>query len=1171
MAHKIAGVLRRLWHWLTRPTPIVEQAERRHQSQMLAALLVVVAPVGILMSLLRFHPTAGQMVGEPELNLALFLGLFALIPYLMNRAGQLEAAIRLTVYISALAIYLTAVPEGNPQAANSLLRLLIPILFASIFLPLRELAVFIAAVLLGILVLPLFAPHITLLEIVTGPFGFVLVISLLIVVLSIHRNQLETDRQAHLRTLESRSRRILEAAFDTILIHRDDHLLEVSPNFTSLFGYEYDPGLALKGFIAEERHSHTQHDALLREVTMRRQDGSTFFAEMVTITQNYADGPVDVTAVRDVSRARRVEEALRESERRFRLLTESLPDFIYIWESGTGRVPYFNRDGFLGYTREELTVPGYLTSAAHPDDWLALQNHWQAVLRNDEAGAAHPVEYRIRHKQGHWEWLERWDSVLTRGADSQPEQILIVLRVITERKRAEEDLRYSEARNRALLNAIPDWTIHIDRDGNFIQVWPSKVLPGYLTVEEASVPTDTLSGKNLIERVPPAVAQAAIASIRQTLNTGQVQVAEYLIPFRGITVAYEAYWAACGPNEVIGIVRDITERKQQEDRLRREASIFQNVLEAIIITDLVEGKFYIQSMNQAAQRLYGWQESEAQGQWYDDVIRALPGSSARAGYVHTLTTTGYWSGETIHLHRDGTPIHVLGSATLLRDDRGQPVGAVTIVLDVTRRQQTEEALRISEERFQTALKGSTIVVSNQDAELRYTWIHNPALNFDPASVLGKRDADLLERPEDAALITALKQQVIDTGAGIRRAVSWQAHGELRHYDLTVEPLRNPDGTVLGLTCAQVDITDRMREEEARQRIQHLLQTVIANVPMVVWSVDRGGTITLAEGVGLRNMGMNPEEVIGKSVFNVFPQEPALLTDLQRALSGEALTSFSEINNASYQTHYRPVHDAFGQVDGLVMVSIDISERIQAERHQLDLALERERINLLQRFMGDVSHDFKTPLTSIKLSVYLLGRVQDEAKRQRHIQVIDMQTTRLEKLVADLFTMSRLDQSITGEFDFGEVNVNALLADMLAAHEPLIQTRQHSLIFEPAENLAPIYGDAFQMERALTNMLINAVNYTPEGGQIQIRTRQMQHELAIEIQDNGIGIPATEHERIFNRFYRGDPARGSVQGGIGMGLAIARKIIEAHGGRIELESEPGKGSIFRVILPVLQTK
>lgn len=1163
--------IKHLWYWLTAPSPHIQQPECRRKSQLLAALLVVIGPVGVLMSLLRLHPVAQQMIGEPELNLALLLGLFALIPYLLNRAGRVNEAIRLTVYVSALAIYLTATAGDNPQASASLLRLLIPILFGSIFLDLREQVAFIALVLLAVLGLPLFAPQLTVLDILAGPFGFVLVISLLIVVLSAHRNQLEQDRQAHLREMEARSRQILEASFDSLLIHRDDRLLEVSPQFQNLFGYDQHQGMLLNNLIAEDRHRQVKQGAVLREVVIRRRDGTTLFAELVTVQQNQSDGVVDVTAVRNISRARRVEEALRESERRFRLLTESLPDFIYIWESGTNRVPYFNRDGFLGYTREELAVPGYLSSAVHPDDWVALQNHWQAVLNSPDTAAAHPLEYRVRHKQNHWEWLERWGSVLNRSADAQAEQVLVVLRVITERKRAEAELRDSEARNRALLNAIPDWTIHMDRQGKFIQTWPSKVPPRYLPADAVNSFMENPAGANMADRLPPEVAQAAAIHVQQTLDSGTVQVAEYVIPFRGMNITYEAYWAACGPDEVIGIVRDITERKQQEDRLRLEASIFDNVLESIIITAYTGEEFVIQSLNQAAQRLYGWQEDEVRGQPYDEVIRPVPGSTVRPAYVNTLMTNGYWSGTTVHLHRDGTPIHVLGSASLLRNASGEPTGAVTIVLDVTRRQEIEAALRISEERFQTALKGSPIVVCNQDTSLRYTWIHNPALNFDPDAVLGKTDADLFERSEDAQQISALKQQVLDTGTGLRRALRWQTRGEMRHFDLTIEPLRGADGTIIGITCAQVDITERVQEEAVRQRIQHLLQTVIANVPMVVWSVNRQGTITLAEGVGLRQMGMDTDEVVGRSVFDVFPQEPALLTDLQRALNGQALTSFSEINQVNYQTHYRPVFDAFGQVDGIVMVSIDISERMKAERHELDLALERERINLLQRFMGDVSHDFKTPLTSIKLSVYLLSRVQDEAKRQRNIRVIEMQTTRLEKLVTDLFTMSRLDQSITGEFDFGSMNINTVLADVLLAHEPLVQAQQHTLTFEPAEHLANVYGDAFQMDRVFTNMLVNAINYTPEGGTITIRTRQQAGEVVVEIQDNGIGIPAQEHEHIFTRFYRGDPARGSGQGGMGMGLTIARKIVEAHGGRIELESEPGKGSTFRVLLPVLQTK
>jgi two-component system phosphate regulon sensor histidine kinase PhoR len=201
-----------------------------------------------------------------------------------------------------------------------------------------------------------------------------------------------------------------------------------------------------------------------------------------------------------------------------------------------------------------------------------------------------------------------------------------------------------------------------------------------------------------------------------------------------------------------------------------------------------------------------------------------------------------------------------------------------------------------------------------------------------------------------------------------------------------------------------------------------------------------------------------------------------------------------------------------------------------------------------------------------LSIYLLKRITDDIRRERHMQVIEMQANRLEKLVNDLFTMSRLDQSITGEFNFAPLDMNDVLNEVLIAHDPLVQVKQHTLQFEPGAAIPATFGDPFQLDRLFTNLLINAVNYTPDGGQIVVRTRYHDGEIIAEMQDNGIGIAAEEHERIFNRFYRADPARSSELGGMGVGLSIARKIVEAHGGRIELESAPGKGSTFRVLLP-----
>lgn len=637
------------------------------------------------------------------------------------------------------------------------------------------------------------------------------------------------------------------------------------------------------------------------------------------------------------------EAALRRAEAPFRQMIENASDYLYIWTADPIRpLLYFNHDDFLGYERDILETRDYLIGITYPDDRQTLLNYWNSVMQLGTGQAAPCVEYRLWHRQGHWEWVERQDVVLS------------------------------------------------------------------------------------------------------SLEAGQ-------------------------PDEVMTRIQVITERKQQEERLLWAEAVYQQMREAVILYDMQDGRFVVRTMNEAAQQLYGWTQDEVRRQPCVDVLRPFV-SLELPGQQHTeLIRTGYWTGELVHHRRDGSPVQVLVSATLLRDAAGEPGGAITLALEASRYAQA-----------------------------------------------------------DSVSFTTVEQAL---------GVLSQA--------------RHPSA------AAVID------------RTWNLLQTTIASVPIALWALDRYGTITLAEGQGLDAMGLDANDLIGKSIFHVYPPEPRLLTEIQRALNGEALTTFSSINGVNFQTHFRPVLDSIGQVEGLVMVSIDINERAQDERQQLELALERERIDMLQRFMGDVSHDFKTPLTSLKLSLHLLGKIKDEARRQRHLQVIELQTNRLEKLVTDLFTMSRLDQTITGEFNFALLDVNVLLLETITAHEPLVQDKQHTLEFAPGDNMPAMFGDSFQLDRVFTNLLLNAVNYTQEGGLIQVRTRHTISDLIVEFQDNGIGISPEDHERIFDRFYRGDPARNTDKGGMGVGLAIARKIVEAHGGYIQLESAPGAGSTFRVILPVMK--
>lgn len=251
----------------------------------------------------------------------------------------------------------------------------------------------------------------------------------------------------------------------------------------------------------------------------------------------------------------------------------------------------------------------------------------------------------------------------------------------------------------------------------------------------------------------------------------------------------------------------------------------------------------------------------------------------------------------------------------------------------------------------------------------------------------------------------------------------------------------------------------------------------------------------------------------------------------------------------------------GQPATLVVVR-DLTHQKQAEKHRLELMLERERINVLQQFIANASHDLKTPLSTIKLQVFLAQKSPPE-NLPKIIGKLEAQVLQLEKLVEDLFKMSDLDRNAV-TFNFQPLQVNTLLKPLTDAYTSALQEKTITLTLQTDAPLPDVLADQTHLYNALSNILNNAIAYTRGGGKIQIRTRAVQNQVCIEVLDSGIGITPEELPHIFERFYRGDKARSTR--GTGLGLSIALKIVEAHHGKIEVESTVGVGSLFRICLP-----
>jgi PAS domain S-box-containing protein len=250
---------------------------------------------------------------------------------------------------------------------------------------------------------------------------------------------------------------------------------------------------------------------------------------------------------------------------------------------------------------------------------------------------------------------------------------------------------------------------------------------------------------------------------------------------------------------ILGAIRDIERERAEELYL---AAIVQASDDAIIGKTL-DG--IIVSWNKGAEKIYGYKAEEVLG--HSITILRPPGKPDELPAIMKQLRRGQRieSYETTRVHKDGHLIDVSVTISPVKDNAGKVVGASAVARDITKHKQAEAALRLSEERFRVALKGAPVVVFTQDLQLRYTWINSPVLAWNRQDYVGKTDAEIVG-DEEAARLTAIKQEVLRTGVGSHTEVSVAFEGVKHYFDLIVEPLRDGGGTLLGLICSATDIT-----------------------------------------------------------------------------------------------------------------------------------------------------------------------------------------------------------------------------------------------------------------------------------------------------------------------------------------------------------------------------
>jgi two-component system, OmpR family, phosphate regulon sensor histidine kinase PhoR len=360
---------------------------------------------------------------------------------------------------------------------------------------------------------------------------------------------------------------------------------------------------------------------------------------------------------------------------------------------------------------------------------------------------------------------------------------------------------------------------------------------------------------------------------------------------------------------------------------------------------------------------------------------------------------------------------------------------------------------------------------------------------------------------------------------------------------------------LSETAALLDHTIRTLKDE-----RNLSAAILGSMVEGVAVVDAADRVVFSNLGFAEILGLDLPPRIGSALVESVRQTE-LIEAVNSVLRGEPAVRAEIVTGTLRQRFFAATATAVrgGEKSGAVLVLHDITDLRRLERVRRD-------------FIANVSHEFKTPLTAIQgfAETLLAGAVDDPLNRGRFLGIILEHARRLARLTDDLLKLSKMDADRL-ELEVRPVGVSQLVESCLETSQHRAAEKNIRISVNIAENLPEIAGDRRLLAEVLQNLLDNATQYTPPGGQILVSAETDDGEVIFTVSDTGIGIPQADQPRIFERFYRVDAARSREVGGTGLGLAIAKHLVEVHGGRIWVESEVGQGSQFHFSVPLFDSE
>jgi PAS domain S-box-containing protein len=603
----------------------------------------------------------------------------------------------------------------------------------------------------------------------------------------------------------------------------------------------------------------------------------------------------------------------------------------------------------------------------------------------------------------------------------------------------------------------------------------------------------------------------------------------------------------------------------------------QRILSAIPVgVVVVDDALEILAFNPNAERITGLDARDAIGRPYAEVMQTQ-GREIADPLEEALETGQVFVNQRFYLRdpEDGDALPIRHSASVLTDEEGQVIGGVTIFADISEQVSLEREIRAQHHYLRDVMQSLPDGVVTTDADLYITGWNEAATRItgrewkevvgsECGDVFGPKVIRLLERMLQGSGPASQIERITGTEQKTKLALP---NGTSIPIGFNVSPISSEDGKATGGIIVFRSIQKRLQQRRQLIHQRRYLSQVLDLAPYGIFTVDGDLNIRTFNQAAEELTGATASQAIGRPYTKIIQIDetggedplPDLLEDRGPAARVRLWLKDEEGKRFPVRYSAAALDDVDGQPAGGIVIFQDISDVVAAERTK-------------NEFISMVSHELRTPLTSIRgfVTALLDGRAGELTDRQRRFLSISReQSDLLLSLINDLLDLTKIE---SGKLTLSD---NRITVETLAQHavdviRPMAEKKGQSLTLDVADDLPPLWADENHILQVLQNLLSNAVKFTPREGEISLQVEREDSEICFIVEDNGVGIPLEEQERIFEPFYQVENIQTRRAGGTGLGLPIVKRILEAQGGHVAVESEPGVGSRFSAYIPIAKT-